>query len=183
MFAHVLEVTKMILSSEAFAVELKKLASEFEGVSPIRIQDLHGHVTTLALTAPVDLPIYEYVAIGEPPVRSIKGPWPRAYIYHINSEYPTLEQEADIRSGNHRCGITLFGSAEKPEVAEQQTGRLALATQRLIERNQYIYGQLPAIMGTSTLTFMENMFSPAHASKGVVPIHLIFVAKIRETRI
>lgn len=181
MHEQVVETTKALLQSIAFQTELDRYMQQFNAGFTMQVQGANGQTYTKTVLQPITLKPFAQVWVGEPP-QDVPGPYPCAYVYHIVSEYPKEDQEDDIVNGRHRCSVTIIDAGATPEIAERTIGRLGTCVKRCIERNQYIYGQIPGAFGMSSVTFVESEVTGQHLSSVRVPYHILFVAQVREVR-
>lgn len=181
MHTQIVEYTAQLLASPALMLELAAIENDFRSGITLNATDITGATIPLILNHPLETAALNRVLTQEPP-KKVEGPFPLAYIYHIQSEYHPSDQEAEIRSAQHRLGISIYGSGVTPDVAELVVGRLAQAVTKLIERNQYLYGQHPRAAGASTVTYTEAEVSGQHMASVVVPFHLVFVVRMKERR-
>lgn len=182
MHTQIMEYTTLLLSNRAaMQAEIAAIEQDFRTGITINVTDANGVSYALVLNHPLEVNPFTRVMMQEPPKR-VTGPYPIAYVYHIQSEYNTDRQERDLRIGHHRIGLSIYGSAEDPATAEVVVGRLAQATVKLLDRNQYMFSQLPRASGSSTLTYVEAEVSGQHVPMAVVPFHIVFVCHIKEVR-
>lgn len=174
------EYLALMLESPALAIELQKVENEFRIGTQITIQDTNGISYPLVLNNPIAVGDgYKKVTRSEPTIKPM-APYPCVFIYHINSEYTQQNQESAIRWGQHRIGISIYMGGATSEDAESAIKRVGHATKKLIERNQYAFGQIPGL--SSTLAFIESEISGQHLPSIVVPYHMICVVIGRELR-
>lgn len=181
MHAQIALLIKNILLSSAFQTEVDKYTLDFTKGATINIVDANGVTVPITLQHPVQIdPLQE--AFCEEPPRNVPGPFPRAYVYHIQSEYPAREQEELIRVGYHRIGVSFYVDGQTPEDAEINTQVLGSACIQCLERNAHLFSSLPRAEGGSSLAAGENEVSGQKLPQLVSPFHLIMVIKLRERR-
>lgn len=181
MHEQVIEATRALLLSAAMQAELETYMATFNAGFTVKVQDAYGNQRSVTVLQPLTLQPFAEVFVGEPP-QSIPGPYPCAYVYHIVSEYPPEEQEAQIVTGHHKISISLCAMADTPANAERTVGRMGQCVKKLMERNQYIFSQLPGAFGTSTLAFADSEITGQHLAASKVPYHVIMSVRIREVR-
>lgn len=181
MYDQIISCMKQMLLSPAMTTYITAYEQDFESNLALTVKDANGAIVPFTFNDPLLLNGYALVDAMEPP-RSPGAPYPRAYIFHLLSEYNEREQEDDIVSGIHQIGIAIIGSAVDPATAEQTTGRLASATKRYLESNQYIYGALPRSAGGSTLSAVDTVAPGVQVPKVCIAYHLKCVVKTHEYR-
>lgn len=178
----ILTMAKLIGTPELMKAEIDRYVQELSDGFNVQATSADGSTVPLLIQYAAQVPTFAQVITSDPP-KSVPGPYPVAYIYHIQTEYPPREQEAEIRSGHHRIGLSMFAGAQTPQDAELITELLGSITTKLIERNQYIYGQLPRSRGASTLAYTENEVSGQKLAANVSPFHIIAVVRTKELRL
>ena len=183
MHALIVEAMKLMLSTpELFQPELQAVYQNFIKGATITIVSPSGATVPLVINRTLELPPgFDEVITSDPP-RSVPGPHPKCYVYHIQTEYPPREQEERVRKGYHRIGVSVYGSGETPQDAELMTQLLGSMVLNLVEHNQYAFAQLPGASGASTVTYGENEVSGQKLAANVSPFHLIFVVVMFEQR-
>lgn len=150
MMAHITTIIKGLLESDALKAEWDAIEQDFSGIYTVTAVAITGTAVPLVLNDPQQT--YNLMEVKtSPPPKVLQGEWPCAYVYGMNSDYPAKRQEAEIATGIHTVAITLYYEAERAEDAEQGVSRLAFAVKRLLERNQYIFSQIPRAMGRASL--------------------------------
>lgn len=181
MHSFVTETTKALLMSAAMQTEIDAYNAPLNAGFQVNARDCLDQTVVLLVQHPLAIKPFTRVYVSDPPVAP-GGGYPVAYVYHLTTEYPKESQEAAIKLGMHRIGITIFDTGSTNDDAEASAGRLGSCVTKLIEHNQYIYGSLPGAKGASTVMFVENEISGQHQASTNVPFHLIFVARIWEVR-
>jgi hypothetical protein len=181
MYAQIIELVKALLLSPGLKAEYDAYEQDFRGNLTVNAKDLNGNTIPLLLNHPLTVEGFAQVDTSEPP-RNPGGPYPRAYVYHLMSEYPEKEQEYDLVNGVHRIGLSFFAAGQIASDAEQIAGRMTAASKKYIERNQYMFGALPRAVGASTVAFYNSIVPGMQLPKLVIPYHGIMVVKIKELR-
>lgn len=181
MYTQICEYLKLLLISPALLPEINAIEQDFRNGITINSTDRNGVPYPLMLNNALEVAPLAQCDTTEP-IKQMAGPYPRAFVYHIQSEYASDKQETSLRVGQHRIGISLYGSAKIPEQAEMVVSRLSFAAMKLIERNQYMFSQLPRSGGASSLAYVESAVTGMHLPASVVPFHIVLVVKVYETR-
>ncbi len=185
MFNHILVAFQELFKSPALATEVQNLEADFRDGLTLNFIDANGKIVVIQLNSPQPVNGFAHVTISQPPRRigNTGAPFPSCYLYHLQSEYPEKEQEADIVCGKHKWGVSIYASGNLPEDAENASGRLAVACKKLIERNQYVFGAIPRVHGAASLTEVHQIVPNERGATTVMAHHLVVTTKLKELRV